>query len=373
MAGGKPIPKSQFALPGGGPGGQDAYPVDTVKRARNALSRIAQHGTPEQKAKVRKAVQRRYSGQISVGGSQSHSNGYDEYDQINLASIAGHHIPGTGYKYHHGWVMIGGMTEAEPGTIHNHPKYGRGVVTGSRNMFPKRNAQGKLAFEPGVKPRVNIKFDSGKKASFEVQGIKGRTQVPFGFNKRRGLPPAAPFPAKRVAQTANDYRNGGRVIGLSRRLPVRQDTDIMVSRAADGTAVVRHRRGGNEVGQMKRTEDGWTPVVNGKALTPHRHQRAALIEMFGTYNREAAAEPFVPAPVQTPLMRQYDIPAVRLANDDGDNDDAASSDTSSSSGGLTPRGQGIYKKLVAKGVKPAVAMAMAKRAQNKTAGSFGGK
>jgi uncharacterized protein YoaH (UPF0181 family) len=203
--------------------------------------------------------------------------------------------------------------------------------------------------------------DAAKAVTAKLKG-QGKVNQSLALLKSQG----------NAIQAANSYPRG-RVIGLARRLPVRQDTDIMVSRAADGTAVVRHRRGGNEVGHMKRTDDGWTPVVNGKALTPHRHQRAALIEMFGTYNREAAAEPFTQPPVQTPLMQQYGIPAVRLANDDGDNDDAASSDTSSDSNGLSPRGQGIYKKLIAKGVKPPVAMAMAKRAQTKTAGSFGGK
>jgi len=67
MAGGKPIPKGDFALPGGGPGGKDAYPIDTPGRARNALSRAAQSATPAEQAKVKAAVRKKYPN-VAVDG-----------------------------------------------------------------------------------------------------------------------------------------------------------------------------------------------------------------------------------------------------------------------------------------------------------------
>lgn len=36
------------------------YPIDTKARARNALARVSQFGTPAEKAKVRAAVKRKY-------------------------------------------------------------------------------------------------------------------------------------------------------------------------------------------------------------------------------------------------------------------------------------------------------------------------
>lgn len=62
---GKPAPNTKappgsYALPGGGPGGADAYPVDTPGRAKSALSRVAANGTPAEKSKVRAAVKRKY-------------------------------------------------------------------------------------------------------------------------------------------------------------------------------------------------------------------------------------------------------------------------------------------------------------------------
>jgi hypothetical protein len=53
-------PAGSYALPGGGPGGADAYPVNTKKRGANALSRVAANGTPAEKAKVRAAVKSKY-------------------------------------------------------------------------------------------------------------------------------------------------------------------------------------------------------------------------------------------------------------------------------------------------------------------------
>ena len=62
-------PKGSYALPGGGPGGADAYPVDTKGRAVAALARVAEFGTPAEKAKVRAAVKAKYPDLPSSKGS----------------------------------------------------------------------------------------------------------------------------------------------------------------------------------------------------------------------------------------------------------------------------------------------------------------
>jgi len=58
------LPDSDFALPGKGKGPEGkqagAYPINDEDHARNALARVAQHGTPEEKKKVRAAVARKY-------------------------------------------------------------------------------------------------------------------------------------------------------------------------------------------------------------------------------------------------------------------------------------------------------------------------
>lgn len=58
------LPKSSFAVPS-----KRKYPLDTKGRARNALARVAQHGTSSEKAQVRRAVKRKYPS-IAVGGKK---------------------------------------------------------------------------------------------------------------------------------------------------------------------------------------------------------------------------------------------------------------------------------------------------------------
>ena len=68
------MPKSDFALPGRGEGpkgaGSGSYPIPDASHARNALARVAQHGSPEEKAEVRRKVHEKFPG---IG--ESHKNG----------------------------------------------------------------------------------------------------------------------------------------------------------------------------------------------------------------------------------------------------------------------------------------------------------
>lgn len=50
------LPKDAFALPG------RRYPIEDANHARNALARVAQHGTPSEKANVRAKVHKRFPG-----------------------------------------------------------------------------------------------------------------------------------------------------------------------------------------------------------------------------------------------------------------------------------------------------------------------
>lgn len=51
----KKLSRKSFALPG-----KRKYPIPDKSHARNALARVAQHGTPEEKKKVRNAVVKRF-------------------------------------------------------------------------------------------------------------------------------------------------------------------------------------------------------------------------------------------------------------------------------------------------------------------------
>ena len=58
------LPRKDFALPGKGEGkkgaGAGSYPIPNKAHARNALARVSQFGSSEEKAKVRAAVERKF-------------------------------------------------------------------------------------------------------------------------------------------------------------------------------------------------------------------------------------------------------------------------------------------------------------------------
>jgi hypothetical protein len=62
----KKLPSASFALPGKGTGpqgkGSGSYPIPDASHARNALSRVAQHGSPAEKAAVRAKVRSKFPG-----------------------------------------------------------------------------------------------------------------------------------------------------------------------------------------------------------------------------------------------------------------------------------------------------------------------
>jgi len=66
----KAMPASDFALPK-----QKAYRIDDAAHARDALARVSQHGTSQEKAQVRRAVARKYPGITQTGTSRKTGKG----------------------------------------------------------------------------------------------------------------------------------------------------------------------------------------------------------------------------------------------------------------------------------------------------------
>jgi len=58
----KSLPKKSFALPSKREGGKGGYPIPDIEHGRNALARVAQHGTPAEKATVRAKVHAKFPG-----------------------------------------------------------------------------------------------------------------------------------------------------------------------------------------------------------------------------------------------------------------------------------------------------------------------
>lgn len=66
----KKLPKKSFAEPG-----KRKYPIQDEAHARNALARVSQSGTPEEKAVVRKKVAKKFPGITQSKGPQAKKKG----------------------------------------------------------------------------------------------------------------------------------------------------------------------------------------------------------------------------------------------------------------------------------------------------------
>jgi hypothetical protein len=213
-----------------------------------------------------------------------------------------------------------------------------------------------------------------------------RTPAPGTGAVRQGVPLTVRGGA------AHALANGTRIAvelatGTIRR-PIHGPMDVLVKRADDGSALLKHRHGGATIASLRRTDSGkWVASVNGRDLEPRDHQRTALMEAVGTWNKAVTgavrpqSAPLQPEPQQSALMAEYGIPAMRSAafatptTGAGDGPrmttSAASGDADTDDNGLTAKGQAIYKKLMAKGFPQARALAFAKNSQKAKAGAFG--
>jgi hypothetical protein len=61
----KSMKKSTFAIPG-----EKKYPLPDASHARNALARVAQHGTPSEVKKVKAAVRKKFPS-VAVSGKKA--------------------------------------------------------------------------------------------------------------------------------------------------------------------------------------------------------------------------------------------------------------------------------------------------------------
>jgi hypothetical protein len=197
-----------------------------------------------------------------------------------------------------------------------------------------------------------------------------RTPAPSTGGVRSGAATTVRGGAGGAGLANGSYR--GRAVDLARRIPVSQPGDVMVSRAADGSAVIRHRAGGATIAELRRDGAGWVARVGGRDMPARTHQRTALMDAVGLYNQGAATAfrpataPLQPPPQQTELMAQYGIPAIRALAAEPDADDDGTDDN-----GLSAKGQAIYKKLISKGFTAQRALAFAKRSQSTKSGQFG--
>jgi len=158
----------------------------------------------------------------------------------------------------------------------------------------------------------------------------------------------------------------------TRRLPlVRGAADIQLSRSGPGQITAMHKSSGMKIGTITPKGKGYTGThADGKPTGASGGQQGALAGLISYHNGLARNPAGTTAlsnggggvelagalPTSTPANSSSDGPRVTTMG--GAGKPAAAGAPS----GLSPYGAGIYKKLIAKKMKPAVALAMAKRA-----------
>jgi hypothetical protein len=182
-------------------------------------------------------------------------------------------------------------------------------------------------------------------------------------------------------QAAND---SGEAIEMAaaRRMPVvRGAADVQMRRTGPGAISVQHKSTGMKIGTVAATGKGYQAThATGAKAPASGSQQGALAGLIAMHNRLAAGSksPMAMVPAQQmgsavaaanngqqALDFAGSLPVTTAASSsDGPRVTTASGSGSSGSGpsGLSPYAAAIYRKLLAKGMKPAVAMSFAKRA-----------
>jgi len=133
----KKLPSKSFALPGKGAGphgkGAGSYPIPDASHARNALSRVSQHGSSAEKATVRAKVHAKFPAIGKQGGGEVQPV-YQPSEQLLQNLRAPHYLTAE-----QRWRAYGSPTgpRAKGGKVHPHHRADGGEVVESEEHHAK--------------------------------------------------------------------------------------------------------------------------------------------------------------------------------------------------------------------------------------------
>lgn len=154
----------------------------------------------------------------------------------------------------------------------------------------------------------------------------------------------------------------------ARRIPtVRGAADVQLSRTSPGQITARHKGTGTKIGVITPSGRGYAARhTDGTVTGASGGQQGALAGLIAHHNAQAAKTRAgvncaagtgravtLAAASSTPANTVQDGPRITTAG--------GGKDTETPSG-LSPYAAGVYKKLLAKGMRPGVALAFARRA-----------
>ena len=265
------LPDSAFVFPE-----TRSYPIHDKKHARNALSRVAANGTPEEKAKVRAAVARKLPG---------HRTKKDKKDAKKAAAVAQSALPdltkpaekkdkvlctGCGAKQHdkHAFCTECGKSMAgAPPVMKNHDFQclgcGHELDKGERHC-PQCGRE-----NPGYNPMADQKIPANKAEGSRVADLPAETTE------------TAPEPVQKAMKPKK--KKGGKPFGGNQAAPFGQDADgdDDAKKTADApvTSVKAKVKKGKKFGSTPSPGDG----VTGQDTAPvpaHREPDGATVEAF---------------------------------------------------------------------------------------------
>lgn len=171
----KRLKRSSFAVPkgkGSNPG-KDSYPVNDKVHQKNALARVAQHGTPAEKRLVLAAVRRKNAGLAARS------------KLANLVNAAGVDVDLAGpQRFKHGWIPIG------PGGAAGKPK-SKGAP-----KLPKTPNASALQKERDARAEGATKTARKNLAPSEVDPKIKNAETMFGTDRSKWSPGALRSAAK---------------------------------------------------------------------------------------------------------------------------------------------------------------------------------
>lgn len=219
-----------------------------------------------------------------------------------------------------------------------------------------------------------ISHTTDKSAAFHLSELKKEMAA-----KAMGVPyKAKPLP-KRLHKMANDKEAVDLAVTARAMMPVRGGGDVQLARAG-GKITATHKGSGRKIGTIAPSGKGWAGThADGTATGGSGSQQGALTGLVAYHNARARRSPAQQdgtgdaagakayagggdavdlagsLPVTTPASSSMDGPRVTSMG-------AGKPEADVSTAGLSPYGLAVYKKFIAKKMKPAVALAFAKRA-----------
>lgn len=371
------------------PDGTDPIPnLDYLKKAIRSKGRVDPSKWPALAALIRKRA--RELGALNAAGVKGTwafegSNGYDP--ALELVGPKG---------YEHGWIKVGPGGESPKVGDHlkaaaraiNEGRHADAVnhLTAAHNAAHGKDAKEKIAAARGKvagevmsgRRTAKAKAPAVRSAGPDLSTPEGRrravenadTSIPAGRALvRKAMREAEKSaPVTRLHMTADETTTTVE-LAMTRMIPKIQGVaDVQAARTGPGKITVMHKATGMKVGTVTKTATGWAGQhASGTSTTPAGSMGGAMAGLVAWHNAHRAGQP-LQATGSGPQSYASDAPAVELAlpittpavtSGDGPR---VTKMAGSPAAGQDPEVQKIYKKLMARGMKPAAAMAMAKRA-----------